>query len=41
MPFGNWETFLGNEPYARLEIVDRRADRDGLKMPSGQTDAGE
>ena len=28
------ETSLGNEPYARLEIVDRRTVGDGLKMPS-------
>ena len=34
------ETSLGNESYARLEIVDRRADGDGLKMPSGKIDAG-
>jgi hypothetical protein len=35
------ETSLGNESYARLEVVNRRADRDGLKMPSGKVDAGE
>ena len=36
------ESSLGNESYARLETaMNRRIVGDGLKMPSGKTDAGE